>query len=139
MQPWSVNSLAQTAGRYLSAHGTEVDMFIKNTKEYFENQRKEFYKNFEHIPEIKLIPGVTPFVLIRLPEFLSAGRVSDQLARDKILIRDCTNFHGLSAQFIRISLKTSQENRTLAAKLTAVLQSSKNRNLMSGKRHSFGA
>jgi threonine-phosphate decarboxylase len=139
MQPWSVNSLAQAAGHYLTAQGTEVDLFIRNTQIFFEKQRKEFYKNFEHIPEIKLIPGVAPFVLIRLPDFLPAGRVSAQLARNKILIRDCSNFHGLSAQFIRVSLKTGQVNRTLAAKLVSVLQSSKNRNLMSGKRQTFGA
>jgi len=137
--PWSVNSLAQAAGRYLAAHGAEVDVFIRKTKIFFEDQRKEFHKNFEHIPAIKLIPGATPFVLIRLPDVLSAGRVCAQLARDKILIRDCTNFHGLSDQFIRISLKTRIENRTLAEKLLSVLQSSKTRSQSSEKRQSIGS
>ena len=118
-----MNSLAQAAGRYLAAQGTEVDLFIKKTKIFYDDQRKEFYKNFENIPEIQLIPGATPFVLIRLPDFLSASRVCAQLARDKILIRDCTNFNGLSDQFIRISLKTRQANRTLAEKLLSMLHS----------------
>ena len=138
LPPWSVNSLAQTAGRYLAAQRTEVGLFIRRTKIFFEEQRKEFYKDVEHVPEIKLIPGATPFVLIRLADFLSAGRACAQLARDKILVRDCTNFHGLSDQFIRISLKTRQENRTLAEKLIAVLQSSKPRSQTSGKMQSFG-
>lgn len=138
LPPWSVNSLAQTAGRYLAAQRTEVGLFIRRTKIFFEEQRKEFYKDVEHVPEIKLIPGATPFVLIRLADFLSAGRACAQLARDKILVRDCANFYGLSDQFIRISLKTRQENRTLAEKLIAVLQSSKPRSQTSGKIQSFG-
>ena len=130
--PWSVNSLAQAAGRYLAAQATEADLFIRKTKFFFEKQRQEFYQYLEPMAEIKLIPGAAPFILIRLPDFLTAGRVCDQLARHKILIRNCTNFQGLSDRFIRISLKTGQENRLLAAKLTSMLQSSKTRGLASG-------
>ena len=139
MPPWSVNSLAQTMGCYLAAQGTEVDLFIRKTKSFFENQREQFYKNFEHIPDIKLVPGVTPFVLIRLPDFLSAGMVCAQLARDRIIIRDCTNFQGLSDQFIRISLKTASENRGVAETLLSVLHDAKIRSLTSRRRRSFSA
>ncbi len=138
LPPWSVNSLAQAAGCYLAAQGADVDLFIRKTKLFFEDQRKEFYKYFEHVPEIKLIPGATPFVLIRLPDSISAGRVCAQIARDKILIRDCTNFHGLSDQFIRISLKTRQENRTLAEKLLSVVPTSKIRRQSGEQKQSFG-
>ena len=138
LPPWSVNSLAQAAGRYLVAQGNEVNLFIKKTKMFYDDQRKEFYKNFEHIPEIQLIPSTTPFVLVRLPDFLSASRVCSQLARDKILIRDCTNFHGLTDQFIRISLKTRRANRTLAEKLLSMLQSLKTQSHNSKKMQSVG-
>ena len=70
--PWTVNSLAQAAVCYLASQEANLAMFIKKTKLFFENQRKAFYEKFEHIPEIKLLPGTTPFVLIKLPDFLSA-------------------------------------------------------------------
>lgn len=136
--PWSVNSLAQAAGRYLAAQWPEVSMFIKKTKMFFECQRKEFYEKFEHIPEIRLFPSTTPFVVIKLPDFLSAGSVCSQLARDRILVRDCTNFQGLSNQFIRISLKTRSENQMLAEKLISLLKSSKTRSQRADKRQSVG-
>jgi threonine-phosphate decarboxylase len=60
--------------------------------------------------------------LIKLPPILSADRVCNQLAQEKILIRNCTNFYGLSDQFIRISLKSREKNRMLAEKLLAILQ-----------------
>ena len=139
LPPWSVNSLAQAVGRYLAAQETEIDLFIKKTKIFFEDQIKEFYQKFEHILEVKLLPSTTPFVLIKLPHFLSARHVCAQLAQDKILVRDCTNFNGLSDQFIRISLKTRKENRMVAEKLLTLIQSSKIQSQKSDKRQSVGS
>jgi threonine-phosphate decarboxylase len=136
--PWSVNSLAQAAGRYLAAQWPEVSMFIKKTNIFFECQRKEFYEKFEHVPEIRLFPSTTPFVVIKLPDFISAGSVCSQLAQDRILVRDCTNFQGLSNQFIRISLKTQQENEMVAEKLVSILKCSKTRSQRADKRQSLG-
>ena len=136
--PWTVNSLAQAAVRYLASEEANIGMFIKKSKLFFEGQRKAFYEKFEHIPEIKLLPSTTPFVLIKLPDFLSAGNVCAQLAQDKILVRDCSNFHGLSDQFIRISLKTQEENRTLAEKLRLLIQNSNFQGLASDKMHLAG-
>jgi threonine-phosphate decarboxylase len=133
-----VNSLAQAAVRYLVSEEANVAMFIKKTKLFFESQRNEFYEKFENIPEIKLLPSTTPFVLIKLPDFPSAGSVCAQLAQDKILVRDCSNFHGLSDQFIRISLKTREENRTLAEKLLFLIQSANLQSLASDKMHLAG-
>ena len=137
--PWTVNSLAQAAVRYLVSEEANVAMFIKKTKLYFESQRKTFYEKFEHIPEIKVLPSTTPFVLIKLPDFLSADSVCAQLAQDKILVRDCSNFHGLSDQFIRISLKTREENRTFAEKLLLLIQSANLQSLASDKMHLAGS
>jgi threonine-phosphate decarboxylase len=120
--PWTVNSLAQAAVRYLTSQEANIAEFINKTKLFIESQRKAFSEKFAHIPEIKLLPGTTPFVLIKLPDFLSAGSVCARLVQDKILVRDCSNFHGLSDQFIRISLKTREENQTLAEKLLSLIQ-----------------
>jgi threonine-phosphate decarboxylase len=119
--PWSVNSLAQAAGRYLAAQRTEIGSFIQRTQLFFEDQRNEFHEKFKHFPEISLFPSTTSFMLIKLPPILSADRVCNQLAREKILIRNCSNFYGLSDQFIRISLKSREQNRMLAEKLLAIL------------------
>lgn len=136
--PWTVNSLAQAAVRYLASEEASVAMFIKKTRLFIESQKKAFYKKFEHSPEIKLFSSTTPFVLIKLPDFISSGGVCAQLAQDKILVRDCRNFHGLSDQFIRVSLKTRDENRVLAEKLLLLIQSSKPQVLSSDKMHLAG-
>ena len=48
---------------------------------------------------------------MRLPGGLKAPAVWTHMAANRILIRDCSNFTGLSDAFIRISLKTEVENR----------------------------
>ena len=137
--PWAVNSLAQAAVQYLVSEEAGAAMFIKKTRLFFESQKKAFYEKFEHAPEIKLLPSATPFILIKLPDFISSGDVCARLARDKILVRDCSNFHGLSNRFIRISLKTRQENRTLAEKLLLFIQSSNVQVLSSDKMQVAGS
>ena len=43
-----------------------------------------------------------------------------RLSQDKILLRDCGNFKGLSSRYVRFSLKTSEANQALCDKLTMI-------------------
>ena len=118
--PWSVNSLAQAAVHYLMAQKAEVDTFIKKTAEFIEKEKKMLAVTFENASNIKLLPSTTSFVLARLYGNLTADIVSNHLSQHRILIRNCANFTGLSDHFIRISLKTSENNRMLAEKLLSL-------------------
>ncbi len=64
--------------------------------------------------DARCFPSATSFILIRLPDGLNAQTVWRHMADNRILIRDCTNFTGLSDRFIRISLKSEAENRRAA-------------------------
>ena len=119
--PWSVNSLAEDAVDYLTSHKSATRKFIKRTRKYLEVQRKEFDEAFKTIRSIKLNPSRTPFFLARLPNKVSAENAWSCLAKGRILIRNCSNFAGLSNQYIRISLKTPEANRMLAEKLLALV------------------
>jgi histidinol-phosphate/aromatic aminotransferase/cobyric acid decarboxylase-like protein len=61
------------------------------------------------------------FILFKLSGGLSAHTVWRHLAEQSILIRNCNNFHGLSDQFVRISLKTPETNRLIGANLRALV------------------
>jgi threonine-phosphate decarboxylase len=121
--PWSVNSLAQTAVHYLTVNESPVRSFIDKTRRFVQVQREEFDGMVKHIPSIKFFPSTTPFFLAKLPASLPAGSARARLAGEKILIRDCSNFDGLSDQFVRISLKSREANRVLAQKLASLAQS----------------
>jgi threonine-phosphate decarboxylase len=118
--PWSTNSLAQLAIDFIAERKALVKSFISETRLYIKNQRQEFYKAIEHVDHFRSFQSQAPFVLLKMRRGLSANYVWQRLAREKILIRRCTNVTGLSDKFIRISLKSPDNNRLLAARLLAI-------------------
>jgi len=115
--PWSVNSLAQAAVDYLMQHRIEVDEFIEKAVLFLETERKLMAQTFQDIPGITLFPSKTSYMLARLHGKITADILCDHLADNGILIRNCSNFTGLSEHFIRISLKTPEINSMLADKI----------------------
>ena len=121
MLPWSVNSIAQAAVLYLMEKRDEVDVFIKETRDFIEIEREIFISKFENISSIKLFPSTTTFILARLFGNYKAQNICSYMSQYKILIRDCSNFRGLSDNFIRISLKTRDINMMVADKILSFL------------------
>lgn len=115
--PWNVNQLGQAAVRFLCEAGTDLDAFVAETRAYLDVERRRFEQRLGLIPGLRVFPSPTSFFLVRLPENLSAATVWTALAQERILIRDCSNFLGLSDRFIRISPKTPDANRRVAERL----------------------
>lgn len=115
--PWSANSLAQAAVSYLMEQEAETDAFIENTRVFLEAERSRFEKTLVNTSGIKFFPSTTSFILARVFGNHTAHEVLNSLAHDRILIRNCSNFRGLSDRFIRVSLKTQDINTLLAEKL----------------------
>jgi len=109
--PWSVNSLAQTAVQWLMTHRERVDPFLAATRKLVEKEKERIEERILQKANIHCYPTATSFILMRLPEGLEAQAVWQKMAANRVLIRDCTNFEGLSNQFIRISLKTPDANQ----------------------------
>ncbi|MEJ2167055.1 MAG: aminotransferase class I/II-fold pyridoxal phosphate-dependent enzyme [Desulfobacterales bacterium] len=124
--PWSVNSLAHESVRYLTDHKGLIEGFTQKTRICMVNRRQQFYEAFETAPEFNLYRSQTPFVLIRLPAQLRAGYTWERLAGERVLVRNCANFEGLSDKFIRVSLKTPEANRLVAEKLIALCKNQEN-------------
>ncbi|OQY59364.1 MAG: hypothetical protein B6245_07125 [Desulfobacteraceae bacterium 4572_88] len=114
--PWSVNSLAQLAVSYLMERKSGTDAFVENTRAFLAAERKGLGESLRTISDMRLFPSTTSFILIRLPENQRAEEVCAHFARKRTLIRNCANFAGLSDRFIRISLKT-RENNVMAAEM----------------------
>ncbi|MFC1830267.1 aminotransferase class I/II-fold pyridoxal phosphate-dependent enzyme, partial [Thermodesulfobacteriota bacterium] len=118
--PWNVNGLAQIAVKYLMNRTEEINGFVENTLNFFEKEKDLLLRRFEDFSHINFFPSTTSFLLARLYGDLAADRVSEILARDRILIRNCANFTGLSDRFIRISLQSSEINEMVSEKLLSL-------------------
>jgi threonine-phosphate decarboxylase len=123
--PWNVNSLAQVAVKYLMTQTTEVDAFAKHTLDFFDREKSLLTGRFKDTSHLKFFPSTTSFLLARLYGDLTADRVGDMLSQDRVLIRNCSNFKGLSDKFIRISLQTGEINQMVADRLLNLARTGK--------------
>ena len=106
LRPWSVSALAIEAGKYLLEHD---ELICK--PDLREAQR--LAKELEQIWGIVVTPSQTNFMLCRLVHH-TAAELKDYLAREHhLLIRDASNFRGLTPHHFRVASQTPAENDAL--------------------------
>jgi threonine-phosphate decarboxylase len=120
MQPWCVNSLAQEAVCFLGDHLKEVTAFIEQTRFYLEGEGALFRQRLSQA-RLKLFPSRTSYFLIQLAQDTTAAEICAKLGRERFLIRNCTNFHGLNTRYIRIALKDAATNEAVSHHLRAAV------------------
>jgi threonine-phosphate decarboxylase len=121
MLPWSVNALAQAAVIYLMAQREEIDRFVAGSCRQLNAARRAFYQAVDGIRGLEVFPSCTSYLLMRLTGGWTAAEVWEAMAEAQILIRDCSNFEGLSDRYIRISLKEAASNQRAAELLGRIL------------------
>jgi threonine-phosphate decarboxylase len=104
-------------------HESEVNAFIRQTHELLEREKKRFGEKFKFHPGITLFESSTSFILGKLNQRHTADVICRALLDDKILIRNCSNFTGLSNRFFRVSLKNRDKNIVLIDKLLTLSRS----------------
>ena len=111
-QPWNVSSIAQAAG--LAA--------LQET-EYVEKGRQVTFEELAYLKEqltalgYPVYPSQANYVFFTGPLDLY-----EKLEQRKLLIRDCSNYTGLSRGYYRIAVKSHEENRILINALKEIRQ-----------------
>lgn len=118
-QPWSINTLAGYA-TLAAFHDTE---FIENTKRTIAKEKIEFAKNLTEIGDLRVFPSVTNFLLVKIlnPRFTSTG-LREEMARECMLIRDCSTFVGLDNSFFRVTVRSGEDNAKLVEAMKKVMR-----------------
>lgn len=119
-QPWSVNALAQAAVIYLLENRDKTDSFIKKSRKFIKKEKQLFYDSLSSCSGIRLFASETYFIIAELLNDITADKVCRIVGDEKILIRNCANFHGLSDRFVRFSLKERKINMKLAGILKKI-------------------
>jgi len=119
-QPWSINSLAG----YATLAAFKDTEFIENTKRTIAKERALFAKMLSGIGGLRVFPSETNFLLVKIlnPKFTST-MLKEQMAKEGILIRDCSTFVGLDDSYFRVTVRSSRENLKLVKTLRDVLKS----------------
>lgn len=119
---WSVNHLAEVAAL---ASLKDPD-YVEKSLQIVRQERTYLIKTLNQITGLTVYPGAANFLLIKLSEtHPDADEISKQLEPSKILIRSCESFRGLSDRFIRIAVRSHQDNALLMSQLHRILQTGK--------------
>ncbi len=117
LRPWSVNALAIEASKWLIKNGVRLlpDM------EHYLAEAQRLREALNAIDGISVEPTHTNFMLCRLDvrRGQTAAELKERLAADYgILIRDASNFEGLTPYHFRVAAQTREENDLLINSLT---------------------
>ncbi|WP_407428757.1 aminotransferase class I/II-fold pyridoxal phosphate-dependent enzyme [Treponema sp.] len=106
---WNVSKAAQTAGIAAlsdsnSGYLSETRNLIKKEREYLsENLKKSGFKVFKSDANFVLFKDI----------YCKTQKLDDFLLQRDILIRNCSNFTGLTDKFYRIAVRNHEENEKL--------------------------
>ena len=116
-EPWTINSFADNLSKYIFK-----DMkYIQESKQYYINERKYMLEQLKMIQTIIVNDTNSNFILIRLKKHKAKDIKNELLKNNKILIRDASNFIGLDNSYIRVAIKTREENDSLIKNLKILL------------------
>ncbi|SMC85512.1 L-threonine O-3-phosphate decarboxylase [Desulfocicer vacuolatum DSM 3385] len=120
-QPWSVNALSQAAIVHILENPEHIAPFMETTRQFVIKEREIFEQAMAGIDGVKLYKSDTYFMLAELLGTMNSAGVCNLVGNERILIRDCANFHGLSDRFVRFSLRDRETNLHLARIMKGVL------------------
>lgn len=116
--PWSVNALAQRAGLMC----LEEDGYAARTREVINRERARMAEGLKALG-LKVWSSAVNYQMIRLADnHPPAAEVVDGMAGRAMPIRDCANFAGLSEGYIRLAVRSAEENGRLLAALGQLLK-----------------
>jgi threonine-phosphate decarboxylase len=116
-EPWSVNILAQAAG----VASLAADGYAAATLRLVATERQRLFAGLAAITGLRPFPSSTNYLLMETTAEATAAEISQRLLVERILIRDCGNFRGLTERFFRVAVRSPQENDRLLAALAEVM------------------
>jgi len=113
--PWNVNTIAQDAA-ILSLSDKDYQLKTKNLI----SSEKEFLKKGIEELGIKVYDSKVNFLLLR--HCWKSKNLKKRLLMEGLLIRDCSTFKGLDERYVRVSVRTRDDNKKLINSLDKALK-----------------
>ena len=116
---WNINSFGEY---YMQI----VDKYKKDFKQamiQFVNVRNDYYNSLVKIPNLKVHPSQANFIMIELLNGYTSKFVTEKLlAKYNVFIKDLSPKTGFDGEFIRIAVKTPEENQSLLDGLDTIMK-----------------
>lgn len=115
---WNINSIAEFYLQIFEKYKNEYNVALDK----FRFVRKEFVGKLRNVPNLRVIPTQANFVMCEVLGGYSAEELSKTLLHEhNILIKDLSAKKGIDGQYIRVAVRTREENNLLVASLNNIL------------------
>lgn len=106
-KPWTINSLAETAGKIMFLD-TE---YIDDTRTLISGERKRICGRLDECNALRYYPPHSNFILLRiLKKEVTSTMLFKAAILKKMMIRDCASFDALGDQYIRFCFMKPEDN-----------------------------
>lgn len=117
VNPWSINSLAVTAGEFMFSDRE----YIQATRTLMFQERERIVSELRTIPDLKVYEPTANFVLVKiLTDRYDAQDLFEAAIRKGLMIRNCSTFHSLNERFFRFCFLLPEENDRLLACIKSI-------------------
>lgn len=108
--PWSINSLAEIAGRLMF----QDRLYARETQNLITGERTRLYNLLSGWDTVKVYEPAGNFILVRiLKEGVDADTLFDHCIRRGLMIRNCSTFPFLDNSFVRFCIMLPEQNDRL--------------------------
>ena len=107
--PWSVNTMAIEAGKFIVENAADIALPLKRLLA----DTSDLMRSLQQIENIEVYPTTTNFFLCQTKVKTAAALKKHLLNAHQLLIRDASNFKGLSPHYFRIAAQTPEQNQLL--------------------------
>lgn len=111
---WNVNLLAQKAGAAVLRDAG----YQRQAREMLAGNMREFYHALRLVSGIRAYAPSVNFVLLELlKQGMNSAGLCAFMKRYGILVRDCSNYPGLDDKFVRLAVRSKEENAVVLQRL----------------------
>ncbi|MBI2126574.1 MAG: aminotransferase class I/II-fold pyridoxal phosphate-dependent enzyme [Thaumarchaeota archaeon] len=116
--PWSVNCLAEVA----AIAALKDTTFPIRTRSLIDKEREFLFKEIGRIRGFRPFKPEANFILVNTRgTHLTGPEIKKRILESGILVRDCSSFRGLDDYYIRVAVRTRQDNKKLLECLRQVV------------------
>jgi len=128
---WPLNSVAESFARRAFSTPGHPDARREDTRALISAERERMASALGRLPGLTVLASQTNYYLIRVavpasPEpsttVLDGDGLADRLAKLGIGVRKCRNFEGLGPDYVRVAVRTREENDAIAAAFSEVIE-----------------
>ena len=116
--PWTINSLAEIAGRLMFPD----EEYIRHTRELICRERDRLYNELSTWDSVTVYEASANFILMKIRKpGITSQDLFDHCIRKGLMIRDCSTFPFLDDHFVRFCMMLPEQNDRLLEAFREVL------------------